>query len=313
MTNNDIVVSIRCTVYNHAKYLRQCLNGIVNQKANFKFEAIVHDDASTDGSTDIIMEFANKYPSIIKPIIQSENQYKKGFSVIRETVTKACRGKYMAWCEGDDYWLDPYKLQKQVDVLDNNINIGLVYGRARQFVEKKGKFKKQSFGSVSVSPKDLLISNTIPTVTAMVRKSLYDQYMDEKDIQSQNWLMGDYPLWIYLSLHSDISFLNEDLAVYRILEESACHSNDRNKLECFYKSAIEMKKFMNDKFNIVDKRIIEDQYNELLLLNAVQFGDRKSILLLFSRISSPTLIVRIFYLLSRFRLLYIYKIYKKYL
>lgn len=110
-----IMVSIRCTVYNHEPYLRDCLEGFIMQKTNFRIEAIVHDDASTDGSATIIKEYAEKYPDIIKPIYEVENQYSKHNGSLERIMNEACKGKYIAFCEGDDYWIDPLKLQKQVD------------------------------------------------------------------------------------------------------------------------------------------------------------------------------------------------------
>ena len=117
ITNNEITVTIRCIVFNHEPYLRQCLDGFIEQKTNFKFEVWVHDDASTDGSAAIIKEYAEKYPDIIKPYFEKENQYSKhDGSFQRITYSpKYLRGKYIALCEGDDYWIDSSKLQKQVD------------------------------------------------------------------------------------------------------------------------------------------------------------------------------------------------------
>ena len=112
------ILYIKCLVYNHAPYLRQCLDGIVMQRTNFPFVAIVHDDASTDESASIIREYAKKYPEIIRPIYESENQYSKkngSLSMIMDRVMS--EAKFIALCEGDDYWTDPYKLQKQVDFL----------------------------------------------------------------------------------------------------------------------------------------------------------------------------------------------------
>lgn len=117
---DELMVSIRCLVYNHEPYLRQCLDGFVMQQTNFRFEAIVHDDASTDGSAAIIREYAAKYPDIIKPIYETENLYSKRDGSLRRIINAHTRGKYVASCEGDDYWTDPLKLQKQVDFLDAN-------------------------------------------------------------------------------------------------------------------------------------------------------------------------------------------------
>lgn len=117
---NKPLVSIRCATYNHAPYIRQCLDGFVMQKTDFCFEAIVHDDASTDGTADIIREYAAKYPDIIKPIYETENQYSKHDGSLARIMNAHMHGKYIAFCEGDDYWTDPLKLQKQVDLLEKN-------------------------------------------------------------------------------------------------------------------------------------------------------------------------------------------------
>lgn len=115
-----LMVSIMCITYNHEPYIRQCLEGFVMQKTNFRFEAIVHDDASTDGTAAIIREYAEKYPDIIKPIYETENQYSKHDGSLRRIMDEACKGKYIALCEGDDYWTDPQKLQIQVDFMENH-------------------------------------------------------------------------------------------------------------------------------------------------------------------------------------------------
>lgn len=114
----DLKVSVVCITYNHAGFIRQALDGFVMQKTDFDFEVIVHDDASTDGTADIIREYADKYPDIIKPILQTENQWSRNASIFHDFLWPNIRGKYVAYCEGDDYWTDENKLQKQVDFLD---------------------------------------------------------------------------------------------------------------------------------------------------------------------------------------------------
>lgn len=121
MANPELLmVTIRCLAYNHEPYIRQCLDGFVMQKTNFRFEAVVHDDASTDGTADIIREYSAKYPEIIKPIFEIENQYSKRDGSLRRIMNAHMKGKYIAICEGDDYWTDPLKLQKQVDFLETH-------------------------------------------------------------------------------------------------------------------------------------------------------------------------------------------------
>lgn len=113
----EIKVSVVCLAYNHAKYIRQALEGFVNQKTDFEYEVIVHDDASTDGTTDIIREYEKKYPSIIKPIYQPENIFSKGINARTEFIAPILKGEYVALCEGDDYWTYDEKLQVQYDYM----------------------------------------------------------------------------------------------------------------------------------------------------------------------------------------------------
>lgn len=113
------MVSINCITYNHENYIREALDSMLMQKTNFKYEILIHDDASTDRTADIIKEYQNKYPDIIKPILQFENQYSKGIKVSELNMRRAL-GKYIAMCEGDDYWTDENKLQKQVDYMEAN-------------------------------------------------------------------------------------------------------------------------------------------------------------------------------------------------
>ena len=129
--NNPIVVSISCITYNHAPYIRQCLDGFMMQHTNFAFEVLIHDDASTDGTTEIIKEYETRYPDVIKPIYEEENQWVKGRRGSAVFNFPRARGKYIALCEGDDYWTDPLKLQKQVDFLESNINCSLCFHRVK--------------------------------------------------------------------------------------------------------------------------------------------------------------------------------------
>ena len=124
---NPVLVSISCATYNHAPFIRQCFEGFLMQKTNFSFEILIHDDASTDGTADIIREYEKNYPEIFFPIYQKENQYsKKNIKGINTTFNfPRAKGKYIALCEGDDYWTDPCKLQKQVDFLEANPNFNL--------------------------------------------------------------------------------------------------------------------------------------------------------------------------------------------
>lgn len=143
------LVSICSITYNHAPYIRQCLDGFLMQKTKFRYEIIIHDDASTDGTTEIIKEYAEKHPDLITPIFQKENQYSKG---IRGMFPRFCfphaKGKYIALCEGDDYWTDPLKLQKQVDFLESHPDYVMCSHRFKQYMQKEDIYKDDWYGEV---------------------------------------------------------------------------------------------------------------------------------------------------------------------
>jgi len=139
---NNPLVSVSCITYNHEPYIRQCLDGFLMQQCDFEYEILIHDDASTDGTSEIIREYQEKYPEIIKPIIQTENQWSQGVrGIMAKFNFSRARGKYIALCEGDDYWTDPLKLQKQVDFLENNPEYSLVCGGYKSLNTTNGEEK----------------------------------------------------------------------------------------------------------------------------------------------------------------------------
>ncbi len=117
----EILVSISCITYNHRQYIRDAIKGFLMQRTNFPVGILIHYDATTDGTEEIIREYEKQYPWLIKPVYQAENQYSKHNGIISKIQYGLDRGKYIAFCEGDDYWTDPYKLQKQVNILESNV------------------------------------------------------------------------------------------------------------------------------------------------------------------------------------------------
>lgn len=140
-SEEPIMVSVCCLVYNHEPFLRECFDGFVMQKTNFPIEILVHDDASTDHSADIIREYTSKYPHLFKPIYQTENQYSKGVPITAKYQFPRAKGKYIAMCEGDDYRTDPLKLQKQVDFMEKHNDYVLSFHNAINMYKENQKLK----------------------------------------------------------------------------------------------------------------------------------------------------------------------------
>ena len=138
----NIGVSICCTCYNQEKYISQCLDGFLSQKTSFPFEIIIHDDASTDHTADIIRQYQQKYPDIIFPILQKDNQYSKNIRIGAQWIYPQARGKYIARCEGDDFWCEPNKLQIQFDALEKHPECNLCVTKVQAVSEPGNKLKK---------------------------------------------------------------------------------------------------------------------------------------------------------------------------
>lgn len=218
----EIMVSVICTVYNHEKYLRKCLDGFVVQKTNFKFEVLIHDDASTDGSADIIREYEKKYPEIFKPIYQTENQYSKGIKVSQTFLYPLIRGKYLAFCEGDDYWCDENKLQKQFDVMENHPDCSICVHRVSLL--ENGIVLDKFIPDFKID--DNIIDNNMyiklmmggyyylfQTSSYFIRMSLFD-YKNKPEF----WVnsdVGDVPMILYCVSKGDLYYIDEVMSCYR--------------------------------------------------------------------------------------------------
>lgn len=219
------LVSICSITYNHAPYIRECLDGFLMQKTDFPFEIIINDDCSTDGTTEIIKEYAKKYPDLIHPIFHDENQYQNGIRcMFQKFVFPKARGKYIAVCEGDDYWTDPLKLQKQVDILEKNPHLSVCATdcMSLNMTTSTKKYHKHTNQNM-ITLKDLLHKgNLLSTLTIMFCSS----HMTElsKIHIGQNWVMEDFSLWLWLASKGNIYKLSEPTAVYRILPNSVSHS-----------------------------------------------------------------------------------------
>lgn len=209
------MVSVCCLVYNHEPFLRECFEGFVMQKTNFPIEILVHDDASTDRSTDIIREYTANYPDLFKPIYQTENQYSKGVKVSATFQFPRAQGKYIALCEGDDYWTDPYKLQKQVDFLESHPEYVMCSHKYQIYKERDKKFEKELPSRILNSSYDLDVYISCQgwwtqVLTLVFKKSAldiirYSRYQYAKDLS-----------FCYHLLKSGKGYIiNENMGVYR--------------------------------------------------------------------------------------------------
>ena len=229
------LVSVRCITYNHEPYIAQALDGFLMQKTNFPFEVIVHDDASPDRTADIVREYERKYPKIIKAIYQTENQYSKGDGSINRIMNEACKGKYIALCEGDDYWIDENKLQMQVDFLEKNPEYGMCFHGAIEHYED-GSRPDTIFSKLKTkeySCKEIVTHWIIPTASIVFLSDYLTDGLYLQVLQDQRVFYGDKPLYILLATRSKIWGMSNVMSVYRKHEGGAVY-NRRQKSLCHY-------------------------------------------------------------------------------
>ncbi len=227
--DSDTVVTVWCLAYNHEKYIRKTLEGFAAQKTSFKFQVLVHDDASTDNTQSIIREFEEKYPDIIKPIYQTENQFQKGINKVTEYLLPMAQGKYLAFCEGDDYWCDENKLQMQYDIMEKDSSLSMCAHNV-QCINEDGSMNERVIpescygltASRRVSQKefaDMLWYNSgypFHTSSYFIRREAMpiDPYA-----QVNKYINGDQAMMRMALMHGDVYFLEEKLSHRRLMSD----------------------------------------------------------------------------------------------
>lgn len=210
---NDIIVSVCMITYNHEKYIAEAIEGVLMQQTIFPIELVIGEDCSTDNTRKICLEYREKYPNKIKLLLHEKNL---GIVSNFYATLQAAQGKYIALCEGDDYWTDPCKLQKQVDFLEANEDASMCFHNAKLINAEGNKigscrrYEKDQYASIE----DLLITGGVfcPTASLMFRaqyiKSGYPDYC-------LNCHVGDFPLQLYLSSQGKIYYFNDEMSAYR--------------------------------------------------------------------------------------------------
>lgn len=245
---NDIKVSVLCITYNHVNYIRKCLDSLVSQKTEFKYEIIVHDDASTDGTSDIVREYAQKYPNLIIPICQKENQYSKKVLIPQTFLYPIAKGKYWAICEGDDYWCDDDKLQRQFEALECRENCGMAV-HATQCVDEQGieiarKFPEINLETGVISSQailDYLPEWLFQASSYFFRAELYKQILAENSELCALFPVGDMRYIYMLAAYSDFYYDERIMSGYRVLALNSWTARlNKNKEKKFCEKMLNM-------------------------------------------------------------------------
>ncbi|MCM1294000.1 MAG: glycosyltransferase [Muribaculaceae bacterium] len=220
-------VTISCLAYNQHEYIGQALESFIKQKTNFPFEVIVHDDASTDGTTDIIRQYAEKYPDVIKPIFQTENQFSQGVNIEAKFIAPQIRGQYVAICDGDDYWSDDTKLQRQVDFLDRHPDYSICFHKMRTIWIDNSQ--PESVWPTSRKFKDdnlakLLDYCFIPSNSVMYRWNWDASILPQKPYQPWDWFRH-----LMHARYGKIGFIDREMSIYRKWGGGIWEDKDQDK------------------------------------------------------------------------------------
>lgn len=290
--SSPIEVSVFITVYNHGKYLRQCLDSLVSQITNFNFEIVVGEDCSPDDSRSILIEYASKYPTLIKALLWEKNQGTKecpGKGNFTQTFYQ-CKGKYIVYIEGDDYLTDNYKLQKQYDFLNAHPESSACFHNAIMSYEDGSdmgqKFINPPDQKDKIYPEDLLTQKEVwfmATASVMFRRNLIGEKFPEWFLKSKS---GDIPIYILLANQGYIGYIPDVMCVYR-RHQGGLSYTDSNYSEVFIKNRLFMysniDKELNFKYSHLIKPILGEYY--LLMANVFKLKNQSLTSLYFAIIS----------------------------
>ena len=263
--DEEIKVSIICNTYNHEAYIKDALDSFVMQKTNFKFEVLIHDDASTDKTADIVREYEIKYPDIIKPIYQTENQYSKKVKISVEYQYPRVKGKYIAFCEGDDYWTEPYKLQKQFDAMESHPEIDVCSHTSVSIDATTGKIVKYTAPSKkdTIIPVEKVIDGGGGFVAT---NSLFCRADINQNIPEFRKYLGlDYTLQIHSSLRGGMLYLCDCMSVYRCMSQGSWTQRmqkEQTKMIEHIKKVIEMMEILNEETEYKYSKLINKHIKE---------------------------------------------------
>ena len=269
MNMTNYTVAVWCITYNQKDFIKDALNGFVMQKTNFPFVVIVHDDKSTDGTSDIILEYAKKYPNIIIPVIESENQWSKGgLKHIVNIMNSHYRiGKYIAFCEGDDYWTSPDKLQTQIDFLESHPEYSMCFHSAKKKYECNSIawINCENIGDKDYDATDLFVNWTVPTASVVCRKEAMEFYANIKGAER----IQNYDIFIILScaMTGKIRGISKQMSVYRIQGEGLTY-NQKALIKCKMNNP-EHFMCLKENFPIVNSKPVDETISKTLFERAM--------------------------------------------
>lgn len=223
------VVSIKCLTYNHENYIKDAIDSFLCQKTTFPFEIVVHDDASTDATANIITQYQKEYPKIINAVMEKENQYSKGGDVLEKIVNSNLRGRYIAICEGDDYWTDDNKMQYQFEMMERHPDIDICAHCVRKINANSGRV----LGYIAPRNQDMVIpiesvieggGGFVGTNSLFYRKRILENIPAFRKV-----LPIDYSLQVHGAMRGGMLYLSKCMSDYRFMVKNSWSANYDNE------------------------------------------------------------------------------------
>lgn len=275
LPSRDYEVLIRCFCFNQEKYIEDTLKGFVSQKTSFSFVALIVDDCSTDGTQDIIRKYEALYPDIVKGVYLRENHFSKKMTKMPYVNPWRDHCKYEAICEGDDYWIDPLKLQKQHDFLGTHPECCMVYTNINWYDQQKGLMLENYFSQYYKVPttfKEQLVQGGFwGPCSWMMRMEVARMTLPFKSSD------GSFVRLLEMLLRYKIGYIDDVTAVYRKIDESASHSKNCKKLYQYGKGVYKIKQWYMEKYPEMIDPADRDDVDLLFVKNYVHhmvyYGD----------------------------------------
>jgi glycosyltransferase involved in cell wall biosynthesis len=275
------LVTVLILTYNHEKFIAQAVDSVLMQRVNFDIEVLVGNDASTDGTAAILDTYNKQGKNDLRIINHSANL---GGLKNEQMLFENAKGKYICFLEGDDYWTDDLKLQKQVDFLEANSGYGMVHADVDHFYEVTGDTETHVNRKNQVRMPEGSIFNDlmkpepvfIKTATVCFRKELVEKHFDYSLAIKDHWPLTDFPLWLDIAAHSNVHYMDEVFATYRLLNESASRTRSPEKKLKFHKGLYRIKRHYGSKYKL-DEQIIhalEETYHRGLIRIAFNLNDK---------------------------------------
>jgi glycosyltransferase involved in cell wall biosynthesis len=267
----DVLVSVSCITYNHRAFIADALEGVCSQRSDFAFEVIVHDDASTDGTAEIVRQYAARYPRIVRPVLQTENQWSRGVNPVTTFIWPRIRGVFVALCDGDDCWTDPLKLAKQVDFLQRNPSFGGCFhpvvvkhedGSHPDVEWPDAAALPDLFAGRALQLDDLLETNVIHAPSVLYRWRFREEPY-QGDL-TRLLMPFDWFLNLQHAATGPIGMLTDTMAIYRRHPGGAWWEAGRNPSKLYRRFALEYVRFFAEVSRSLGRNIPEPRLSQTL-------------------------------------------------